>query len=197
MVAALQCQGDDAAVSIENAQFGPPTTNVRDSLVTAVAEFRAEGRDERTLVDQEFDQVEKDWGTPEGFARLVAAIRAEALEDAPRPAGRVPQTTLWWTRGDQYYGRLDIRHRLTPALLEVGGHIGYAVRPSARRQGHATAMLRAALPLARELGIIRALITCDASNEVSRRVIEHNGGVLEDQRGAKLRFWVATQPRAL
>lgn len=158
----------------------------------AVAEFRAEGRDGRTLADQEFAQVGSDWASPDGFARLVAAIRAEALEESPRPAGHVPQTTLWWVRGDHYYGRLSMRHRLTPGLLEVGGHIGYAVRPSARRQGHATAMLRAALPFARELGINRALITCDASNEGSRRVIEHNGGVLEDRRVAKLRFWVLT-----
>ena len=33
-------------------------------------------------------------------------------------------------------------------LLRRGGHIGYDVRPSARRRGHATAMLAAALPLA-------------------------------------------------
>ena len=176
----------------EQAQLGPPTTRVRDSFVAAVSEFRGEGRSERTLVDQEFAQVEPDWGTAAGFSRLVAALRAKANEDAPRPATRVPQTTLWWTRGDQYFGRLDIRHHLTPALLEVGGHIGYAVRPNARRQGHATAMLGAALPLARALGISRVLITCDADNEGSRRVIEHNSGVLEDRRGIKLRFWVAT-----
>lgn len=184
-------------MSTAEAHLGPPTADVRESFVKAVSEFRAEGRDERTLADQEFDQVGEGWETPEGFTRLVAAIRAEALTDAPRPPGRVPQTTLWWTCGNQYYGRLDIRHRLTSALLEVGSHIGYAVRPSARRQGHATAMLRAALPLAGELGITRALITCDATNEVSRRVIEHNGGVLEDQRGVKLRFWITPPPKAL
>jgi len=184
-------------VPTEEAQLGPPTTAVRDSFIDAVVEFLADGRDERTSADQEFPQVGEDRASPEGFARLVAALRAGALDDSPRPAGHVPQTTLWWTRGDQYYGRLDIRHRLTQGLLEGGGHIGYTVRPSARPQGHATAMLRAALPRAHTLGITRALITCDESNEGSRRVIEHNGGVLEDRRGVKLRYWVATQPRAL
>lgn len=58
--------------------------------------------------------------------------------------------------------------------------------------GHATAMLRASLPVARALGISSALLTCDVDNEGSRRVIERNGGVLEDRRGAKLRFWVPT-----
>ncbi len=33
-------------------------------------------------------------------------------------------------------------------LLYEGGNIGYEVRPGARRQGHATAMLAAALPIA-------------------------------------------------
>jgi predicted acetyltransferase len=81
---------------------------------------------------------------------------------------------------------------LTPALLEGGGHIGYDVRPSARRRGHATAMLCAALPLARGLGIESALVTCDVTNVASRKVIEAAGGILEDQRGGKLRFWLPT-----
>jgi predicted acetyltransferase len=72
------------------------------------------------------------------------------------------------------------------------GHIGYVVRPSARRRGHATAMLAAALPVANALGIDPALVTCDEDNIASRKVIEASGGTLEDQRGAKLRFWLPT-----
>lgn len=184
-------RGDHEAVSPLDLHLVPPTPDVRDSFIAAVSEFRAEGCDERTLVDRNLDAYDR-WDTPAGFDAFVAATRARACENTPRPAGIVPQTTLWWTRGTEYYGRLDIRHYLTPALLEVGGHIGYAVRPSARRQGHATAMLAASLPIARQLGIDSALITCDADNTGSRRVIENNGGVLEDHRGAKLRFWVPT-----
>lgn len=107
------------------AQLRPPTASVRDSFLAAVLEFQAEGRDERTLADQDFDAYgEEEWRSSEGFERLVAAIQAEVVKEAPRPPGRVPQTTLWWTQGEIYYGRLHIRHRLTPALLEVGGHIG-------------------------------------------------------------------------
>jgi predicted acetyltransferase len=53
-------------------------------------------------------------------------------------------------------------------------------------------MLHDALPVARRLGINPALVTCDVTNVASRKVIEHNGGILEDQRGVKLRFWVPT-----
>ena len=75
----------------------------------------------------------------------------------------------------------------------MGGHIGYDVRPSARRRGHATAMLRGALIVARGLGIESALVTCSVDNVGSRTVIERNGGVLEDERAGKLRFWVPTR----
>jgi len=80
-------------------------------------------------------------------------------------------------------------------LRKVGGHIGYDIRPSARRHGHATAMLRAALAVAHRLNINPALLTCDTDNLGSRKVIERNGGVLEDQLGDKLRFWVPTSSR--
>lgn len=53
-------------------------------------------------------------------------------------------------------------------------------------------MPRQALPIVASLGIHRVLVTCDADNLASRRVIERNGGVLEDQRGTKLRYWIPT-----
>jgi predicted acetyltransferase len=34
------------------------------------------------------------------------------------------------------------------------------------------------------------LVTCDDDNVGSRRVIEANGGVLEDVRNRKMRFWL-------
>jgi predicted acetyltransferase len=129
---------------------------------------------------------------PAAFASYATRLLEGALPVRPRPGGKVPDTTLWWVDGDEYLGRLSIRHQLTDHLREFGGHIGYVVRPSARRKGQATHMLAAALPLARDLGIDPALLTCDADNAGSRRVIESNGGVLEDQRGDKLRFWVPT-----
>ncbi len=106
--------------------------------------------------------------------------------------GYVPQTVLWWVTGDEYLGRLSIRHRLTPHLLHHGGNIGFEVRPSARRRGHAAAMLAAALPLAAAIGIDPARIDCEAGNVASRRAIERNGGVLDEERDGDLFFWVPT-----
>jgi predicted acetyltransferase len=172
-----------------------PTMRVHASFLVAMDEFKAEGRgqdDDMSMLGREIRKWSGRWADPEGFASYVARLRADALEESPRPAGFVPGTTLWWVNDQEYLGRITIRHRLTEALRDVGGHIGYDVRPSARRRGHATAMLAAALPVARGLGIDRALLTCDHDNMASRRVIEANGGVLEDKHGGTLRYWVRT-----
>jgi predicted acetyltransferase len=129
---------------------------------------------------------------PVTFAEFCAHSIALARPETPRPAGWVPSTSLWAVRDDQVVGRVSLRHALTPWLIEVGGHIGYAVRPSARRQGVATEALRLMLPVAAARRIDPALVTCDEDNLGSRRVIEKNGGRLEDARNGKLRFWVPT-----
>ena len=75
-------------------------------------------------------------------------------------------------------------------LAEAGGHIGYSVRASRRREGIASAALRLGLERAREIGLERVMITCDVDNEASRRAIEGAGGEYEDTREGKLRYWV-------
>jgi predicted acetyltransferase len=179
--------------------FVAPAELVHASFLAAMAEFCAEGRggpDDASMVGREIREFGGGWDTPTGFAEYTRRLREQALEDAPRPPGFVPCTTLWWIDGAEYLGRLAIRHRLTPGLREAGGHIGYDVRRSVRGRGHATRMLRVALPVAHDLGIESALVTCDEDNVPSRKVIEKNGGVLEDRRGDVLRFWVPTRPGA-
>ena len=174
-----------------------PDARYRASFAAAMAEFAAEGRGadgDPTVVGYYIHEQPGAWASDEAFSAFCAEIRAERLEETPRPAGFVPDTELWYVDGDEYLGRIGIRHRLTPRLLEIGGHIGYDVRPSARRRGHATAMLWDALRLAHGLGIERALVTCGVDNVGSRTVIERNGGVLEDERNGVLRFWVPTEP---
>ena len=172
-----------------------PTVVVHASLLEAMAQYQAEGRGESgddSVLGQQIRRYAATWTTLDGFADYVARVRAEALAQTPRPAGIVPSTELWWIRGDTYLGRVSIRHWLTDRLRDSGGHIGYDVVPSERRQGHATAMLAAALPVAAGLGIDSALLTCVPSNIASRKVIEHNGGVLHSGDERILRFWVPT-----
>jgi predicted acetyltransferase len=163
-----------------------------------MAELREEGRgapEDSTETGREIRTFGGSWASPDGFAAYVRWLVDQVREDAPRPDGYVPATNLWLTDGDDYLGRIAIRHRLTDALRRAGGHIGYDVRPSARRRGHATVMLQEALPVARRLGIESALLTCDVGNVASRKVIEHNGGVLQDEYQGRYRFWVPTAER--
>lgn len=112
---------------------------------------------------------------------------------------QVPATFLVAESG-QLVGRVSIRHRLNASLRMVGGHIGYAVRPQFRRQGHAARILALALVEARDLGIDNALLTCDADNVASRTTIEKAGGILGPPCGAdepwghvpKLRYSIKT-----
>jgi predicted acetyltransferase len=52
------------------------------------------------------------WSAPPGFAKYVAAVRADASERTPRPDGWVPSTTWWLLDRDEYLGRITLRHRL-------------------------------------------------------------------------------------
>jgi predicted acetyltransferase len=167
-----------------------PTVRLRTSFLAAVAEFRADGDFPVPWFVTEIDPAALTDAA--GFSAYIARLLNERTEAGVRSLGFVPMTTLWWAEGDHMLGRIAVRHRLTPALEKAGGHIGYDVRPSARRQGHATAMLAAALPLARALGITQALLTCDDTNTASRRVIEANGGRFIDMAGRKRRYWVPT-----
>lgn len=169
------------------ARLVKPTVRLQDSFLEALREFHAVGEREHLDLEELED--------PDEFAWLVRQLREDAVPSRwPRTSnGRVAATNLWWVEGRTFLGQLAIRHTLaTEFLRDYGGHIGYDVRPSARRQGHARRMLAAALPLAASLGIDPALVTCDEENAPSRRVIERNGGVLSDLRDGKLRFWVPT-----
>ena len=111
--------------------------------------------------------------------------------------GRVPQTRYWLIDKGEYVGFVSIRHKLNKHLRQIGGHIGYQIRPSKRKQGYGTLILKLALQKAKKLGIKKALITCDDDNIGSRKIIESNGGILYNKikRQGKLirRYWVTTQ----
>lgn len=133
---------------------------------------------------------------PETFAAWVATKNAEERADTPVPDGWVHSTARWVLDGDEVVGSIHLRHELTDYLLEEGGHIGYSVRPSARRRGIATRALAMVLEECRARGIDPVLLTCDDANVASARVVEANGGVLEDVRGGTRRYWVTLGDKA-
>lgn len=131
---------------------------------------------------------------PDCAAFVAGVLAAEGADRGDRgagmPKGRVANTHFWIADGDDLVGYLHLRHNLNAWLLEEGGHIGYSVRPARRRQGHATRALALGVRRAGELGIDRVLVTCDTDNAQSARTIEAGGGVFEDVRNAKSRYWI-------
>jgi predicted acetyltransferase len=163
-----------------------PAERLRASFLRALGEFRDEGLP--WWIGGDLELAERDF----------AAYVAKKLADAdPRAATSVPKTHLWAVADDQFVGRIAIHHALTDALRVMGGHIGYDTVPSVRGRGVATEMLRQALPIARALGLREVLVTCDATNTASVRVIERNGGALRETRALapdrppKRYYWIS------
>jgi predicted acetyltransferase len=165
-----------------------PNVKFHSSWLEASAEF-AGARQDGAGAD---GWSQNDLKDPQTFGRFVATLVKDALPETARKPGYVPCTYLWIVDGGTFLGSLAVRHELNDFLLNAGGHIGYSVRPSARRRGHAARALGDPLPIARELGITRALLTCDEDNAGSRATIEKNGGIYEDTRNGKRRYWIDT-----
>lgn len=87
-------------------------------------------------------------------------------------------------------GFLGLRLTLNDFYLQLGGHIGYCIRPSEQGKGYGKQQLDLALLEAKQLGLTPILITCDRDNPASRAVILANGGLLEDVREGKERYWI-------
>ena len=109
----------------------------------------------------------------------------------------VPDSTFFCLDLDRqiFVGAVNIRHYLNESLLLGGGHIGAGIRPSERRKGYATAMIKLALEECKKLGIEKFLMTCDKDNIGSAKSIMKNGGVLENtfinQKGIEIeRYWI-------
>ena len=107
----------------------------------------------------------------------------ENLEIKSEGDGKVPDSVFFLLDEDRnrLLGAVDIRHYLNESLLREGGHIGDGIRPSERRKGYATEMIRLALIECKKLGMNKVLITCDRDNIGSAKSIINNGGILENE----------------
>jgi predicted acetyltransferase len=161
-----------------------PSLTYKDPCLDAVREFHVAG---------EYDINAEQLGTQ--FGELLARLAA-AKDPANTPPGELPYEDFWLMEGNEWIGKLTLRTIINGKYLHAGGHIGYEIRPSKRRRGYGTVLLRMGLELARERGLHWVLLTCDETNPGSRKVIENNGGQLENsvevegQTVRKMRYWI-------
>ncbi len=129
-----------------------------------------------------------------GDAGLDKALKASSYEEwinqviahvdiANVPEGRAPSLTYFYVReeDDKIIGMIDLRLSLNDFLRTEGGHIGYAIRPTERRKGYATVMLKDALNIYRTLGIYNVLVVCNKENVASAKVIQNCGGIIDEE----------------
>ncbi len=141
----------------------------------------------------EIGRIEADFAT--FFAELTKKTGDIVLPDGTT-IPRVPSDIFWLLDGEAFIGETGVRYLLNDWLLQVGGHTGYGIRPKLQRQGYGKLILRLALEKLKERGIERALVTCYDHNIGSAKVIEANGGILEnlidDPRGGgkSRRYWI-------
>ncbi|WP_309128866.1 GNAT family N-acetyltransferase [Microbacterium sp.] len=150
-----------------------PSTDLFDSWAATVSEFGG----------VHIDGAGLDLGASpdrETCAAFVAKAELYGRLGASLPDGHVACDYFWVTENGEVVGFIAFRRELNDWLRNYGGHIGYSVRPSRRRQGLARAALNLLLDRARGEGYERVMLTCDDDNTGSYRTIEGSGGVLHD-----------------
>lgn len=103
---------------------------------------------------------------------------------------RVPSTTFFLYVNGIPIGTGSVRHFLTDALREVGGHIGYCISPKYRCKGYGKEILKKLIVEARKLGIKDILVTTNIDNYASQKVILANGGIEKDRSKEHIHFWI-------
>jgi len=130
------------------------------------------------------------------FPTLIERLNGYALGHNI-PEGFVPHKSFWLIdENNNVVGTSNLRFELTDSLKQIGGHIGYGVKPSERGKGYATTILAETLLEAKKQGIDKALITVNKTNTASANVIKKNGGVLDSEsfvegvKGLVQRYWI-------
>ena len=163
------------------------------SYVEALREGFMRG-DQAAMKPGEIDTIEADF---DAFLARLTIKTGDIVLPNGKLIPKVPFDVYWLVDGDEtFIGEAGVRYTLNDWLLQIGGHVGYGIRPTLQRRGYGKLILKLSLDVLRDHGIEKALVTCYDHNIGSARIIEANGGVLEnlieDPRGGgkSRRYWI-------
>ncbi|MGX5559870.1 GNAT family N-acetyltransferase [Bacillus thuringiensis] len=169
-----------------NVSLLTPTTDLQEEYLDFYNEWKDSGE---TMIPWVITK------NPANFPAMVQEL-PDAHNGINIPETWVPDSTYWLvTDENKIVGAVNIRHSLTEHLFNAGGHIGYGIRPSERRKGYATKLLKLSLEKTKELNIEKVLVVCDAVNTASEKTILHNGGLrnddfTEEDGNVVRRYWI-------
>lgn len=141
---------------------------------------------------QEFIDYKSDINGSGGLNRLTKGMSYEEWlddvinsmdDDYAKSIDRVPASTYFTVResDNKIVGMVNLRHYLDNNLRNIGGHIGYSIRPTERGKGYAKVQLYLALLECKKLGIEEAMVDCVKSNIKSEKTILALGGVFDKE----------------
>lgn len=147
-----------------------PNIELKDKAI----EFRQEFFDNEELIINGSELLDK----TESYDDWLKAVTDNAKEETVNPDWVVTDTYFALDETDSIVGIIDLRHTLNGFLRDFG-NCGYSVRPSERRKGYATEMLRQILLIAHNIALSELHLSVERNNEPSIKTILKNGGTYE------------------
>ena len=127
------------------------------------------------------------------YKEWLIAKQRDAEQKGIVDGWKVPSTTFWLYADGVPVGFGSIRHFLTEALSQAGGHIGCGIAPQFRGNGYGNEILRLLLKKADEIGLEKVLVTVDLDNMASQAVALANGGVITGRTDESVLIWIDTK----
>lgn len=158
---------------MDNVELIIPSIKFKDQILDYKKEFEENQESIDGSSDLDLYNSFEEW-----YQNMNNLLRGQNLS-----AGVVPATTylavVKENENSKVVGMITIRHRLNPALIVYGGHVGYSVRNSERGKGYGTQMLKEALRICQDMRLNNILLTCIKGNLASEKIIKSNGGFFE------------------